>query len=82
MINNVQIKRSIVHLNVQKKSNISETSRLYDVSRSTLSQRFTGKSISRTEITNTYHIKLFTTQKEVLVDHINRLTDKKLSLTP
>ena len=82
MVNNVQIERAIAHLNAQKKSNISETSRLYDVSRSTLSRRFTKKSISRVEITNTCHIKLSTAQKEVLVSHINRLTDRGLSPTP
>ena len=82
MANNVQIERAIAHLNVQKKPSISEASRLYDVSRSTLSRRFTGKSTSRAEITNTCHMKLSTAQEEVLIGHINRLADRGLPPTP
>lgn len=82
MAHNVQIERAIAHLNAQKKPNISEASRLYDVSRSTLSRRFAGKTTSRAEKVETCNMKLSRAQEDVLVGHINKLADRGLPPTP
>ena len=82
MSNNAQIERALAHLNAQKKSNITETARIFGVTKSTFGDRFGGKSTSRTEFTSNTKKKLSTTQETVLVDYINSFSDRGLSSTP
>ena len=82
MSNNVQIERALAHLNVQKKSNITEAARIFGVAKLTLGDRFRGKSTLRTEFTFNTKKKLSTIQETVLVDYINSFSDCGLSPIP
>ena len=81
MSNNAQIERALAHLNAQKKPNITEAARIFGVAKSTLGDRFRGKSTSRTEFTSNTKKKLSTIQETVLVGYINLLSDRELSPT-
>lgn len=82
MAHNVQIERAIAHLKAQKKLNIAEAARLFDVSRSTLSRRFAKKTTSRAEKVEIHNMKLSRAQESVLIGHINSLSDRGLPPTP
>ena len=58
----------------QDKPNYLVTSKKYGVPRRTLSDRFTGKTVSRQEAASEYHQCLDTAQEEALIGLINRLT--------
>jgi Tc5 transposase DNA-binding domain len=82
MAHNAQIERAIAHLRAQKEPNIAATAREFAVARETLSKRFHRKTSSRAQVTATYHMKLSPAQEEVLVAHINKLSDRGLPPTP
>ena len=82
MAHNAQIERAIAHLEAQNSPNISATAREFGVSRETLSKRFHKKTVSRVQSTATHKMKLSPTQEEVLVAHINKLSDRGLPPTP
>jgi transposase-like protein len=82
MAHNVQIERAIAHLKEQNSPNISATAREFGVARETLSKRFHRKTTSRAQAAATHKMKLSTTQEEVLVAHINKLSDRGLPPTP
>jgi transposase-like protein len=82
MANEAQIERAIAHLKAQKKPNIAATAREFGVVRETLSKRFHGKTRSQAHMTATSRLKLSTAQEEVLVAHINKLSDRGLPPTP
>ena len=82
MSNNAQIERAIAHLEAQKKPNIAAAAREFGVAKSTLGDRFRGKSTSRAEITSNMKKRLSTAQEAVLVGHINSLSDRGLPPTP
>jgi Tc5 transposase DNA-binding domain len=82
MAHNAQIDRAIAHLKAQKKPNLAAAAREFGVARSTLDNRFHGKSTSRTENVSNTKKKLSTAQEEVLVAHINKLSDRGIPPTP
>jgi hypothetical protein len=82
MAHNAQIERAVAHLRAQKKPNTGATAREFSVARQTLSDRFHYKSTTREQVTATYHMKLSPAQEEVLVAHINKLSDRGLPPTP
>ena len=82
MTHNDHIESAIADLESQNRPNIAATAKKWNVARTTLSDRFKGKSASRDEITSHLHRKLSTTQEEALIAHINKLSDRGLPPTP
>lgn len=78
---NDQLTRAIEDLRSQKRPNIQATAKKYSLDRSTLSRRFRGKTTSRQEATSIYHKYLTNTQEQLLIRHINQLTDKAIPTT-
>ena len=65
----------------QDTPNYSAASKKYGVPRRTLSNRFTGKSVSRQAAAAEYHQRLDTAQEEALIELSNRLTNRGLPPT-
>ena len=82
MAHNKDIKLAIKDLKSQDVQNISKTAEKYGMSRTTLSDRFKGKSTSYSESRSIYQKLLTNTQEEVLLQHISDLTDCRLPPTP
>jgi transposase-like protein len=81
MSNEEQIKRALAYLRAQKKLNVAAAAREFFVAPSTLSNRFHKKSVSGERATATTQLKLSSTQKEILVAYINKLSNRGHSLT-
>ena len=69
---------ALADLAKQDTPNYSAASKKYGVPRRTLSNRFTGKSISRQAAASEHHQYLDTAQEEALISLINRLTNRGL----
>jgi transposase-like protein len=82
MAHNAQIDRAIAHLKAQNEPNIAAVAREFNVKRETLSKRFRGVTTSRADSVSNTKKKLSTAQEEVLVAHINKLSDRGLPPTP
>jgi transposase-like protein len=82
MAHNAQIERAIAHLRAQEKPNIAAAAREFGVERTTLSRRFNRKTVSHDEATASVRLKLSPAQEEVLIAHINKLSDRGLPPTP
>ena len=72
---------ALADLAKQDTPNYSAASKKYGVPRRTLSNRFTGKSVSRQAAAAEYHQRLDTAQEEALIELINRLTNRGLPPT-
>ena len=82
MAHNDRIKSAIADLESQRRPNIAETAKKWNVARTTLSDRFKGKSTSAAEAVSDTHKKLTTTEEETLIAHINKLSNRGLPPTP
>ena len=72
---------ALADLAKQDTPNYSAASKKYGVPRRTLSNRFTGKSVSRQAAASEHHQYLDTAQEEALISLINRLTNRGLPST-
>ena len=82
MAHNARIAEAIADLETQDCLNIAAIARKYQVARTTLSDRFKGKS-STIEDTNSYvRQKLTSTQEETLIEYVNKLNDRGFPPTP
>jgi hypothetical protein len=61
--------------------NYAHFARKYELDRSTLSWRHRGKTTSRKEATSEHRQNLTIAQEQLLLEHINRLTDRNLPPT-
>jgi Tc5 transposase DNA-binding domain len=82
MPNNHCIPEAIADLETQEVPNIAATAKKYGLDRTTLSRRWRGKTVSMEECVSTHRQCLTNTQEKVLVDLINRLTDRGMPPTP
>ena len=82
MAHNDRIAKAISDLESQNRPNIADTAKKWQLDRSTLSRRFRGETSSKAESISIASKKLSTTQEEVLIAHINKLSDRGLPPTP
>ena len=75
------IAKALADLKLQDQPNIAGTARRHNVSRTTLRGRFYKTQISQAEAASKYHRRLTDSQEEVLIGHINRLTNKGMPPT-
>ena len=68
-------------LSLQNKPNFAGTARTYKVKKTTLRARFLGIHRSRADAYPDTHQHLSATQEEVLISHINRLTNRDIPPT-
>jgi hypothetical protein len=82
MAHNARIAEAIADLESQARPNIAATAKKYAVARTTLSERFKGKSTTIEEATSYSRKQLTTTQEEALITYINKLNDRGFPPTP
>ena len=70
------IELALDDLKLQKKPNYSATARKFGVERTTLAKRFKGKTVSRAIANSEHQQHLTMDQEKVLVEYINKLTDR------
>jgi transposase-like protein len=75
------IDSAIADLYMQNKPNYAATAKKYQVNRTTLRRRFLGTQLSMAESRSEVHQKLTIIQEGVLIDWINRLTDRTMPPT-
>ena len=76
-----QIDLALSDLKAQDKPNIRGTAKRFNVTESTLRRRFNGQTVSRKAADSMYRQLLTSTQEEVLIQQINRLTDRGMPPT-
>jgi hypothetical protein len=72
---------AMANLNSQLDPNYTATAKRFDLVRSTLTRRIHGQSRSRAEYLSSETQRLTRQQEEVLIGHINRLTDRSMPPT-
>lgn len=82
MVNIEAISKAIDDLNSQKTPNVRATAEKYNIARSTLQDRFNGKSVSYSEARSRSTMLLTNAQESVLTNHINELSARGLHVTP
>jgi hypothetical protein len=82
MVNNEAIQLAIADLESQECPNYTATAKKYNISRVTLARRHQGIQQSRDKINSIHHKLLTTAQEEVIIKHINSLTDRAIPPTP
>ena len=76
-----QMELALDDLAQQNKPNFLGTAKKYGVPRTTLRDRFTGKTQSRQDAISEHHNCLTTAQEEALITQINRLANRGLPPT-
>ena len=82
MVNIEAISKAIADLNSQEAPNIRTTAKKYHVPRSTLQDRFNGKSVTYSEARSRSTMLLTNAQESVLIEHINSLSVRGFHPTP
>jgi hypothetical protein len=82
MINEAAIKQAINDLKSQKSPNYTATAKKYGLHRTTLMRRFKGECVSYDEACSRTHKLLTNAQERMLIEHIRKLSDRGLHLTP
>lgn len=82
MDHNAQMTSALADLESQKRTNFAATARKWQVERTTLAKRYKGKTGTVQEAISYTRQKLTNAQEEVLIAHLNRLTDRGLPPTP
>ena len=75
-----QIDDAVAYLKAQDVSNYVAVVKIYNVQSTMLQRRFLGLSISRTVTSIEHHQLLNTTQENVFLSYINRMTTRHISL--
>jgi hypothetical protein len=76
-----RIPEAIADLESQELPNVAATARKYDIERTTLRNRWKGKSTSMEECVSVYRQCLTTSQEQALILVINKLTDRNIPPT-
>jgi hypothetical protein len=82
MDHNARINSALADLESQMNINYSATARKWGVSRQTLAKRYKGETGTVQEANSYVRQKLTNAQEEVLITHVNRLTERGLPPTP
>lgn len=82
MVHNTQINSALADLESQEYINYAATARKWGVDRSTLSRRHWGDTATIQAANSYVRQKLTNAQEEVLIGHVNKLTDRGLPPTP
>ncbi|KAM4055601.1 DDE superfamily endonuclease [Hirsutella rhossiliensis] len=81
--NNFQhLTQAIIELQSQDRPKYAETARRYNIDKSTLWRRFKGKTASNHDANSYSRQKLTSAQEEILIGHVNKLTDRGIPPTP
>lgn len=78
---NARIELAIADLNQQDKPSLRGTAKRFSLIESTLRRRWKGQTISQEAAASKYKQRLTFAQEEVLIQQINRLTDRGLHPT-
>lgn len=73
---------ALADLESQERVNFAATARKWQVDRTTLAKRFKGQTGTIQEAVSYTRQRLTDVQEEVLIAHLNRLTDRGLPPTP
>ncbi|KAM4055202.1 hypothetical protein HRG_008535 [Hirsutella rhossiliensis] len=80
--NNFQhLTQAIIELQSQDRPKYAETARRYNIDKSTLWRRFKGKTASNHDANSYSRQKLTSAQEEILIGHVNKLTDRGIPPT-
>ena len=82
MSHNARIEAAIADLKSQERVNYAATARKWDLEPMTLQRHFISELTSIEEANSKLHQKLISTQEEVLIEHVNKLTDRGILPTP
>ena len=82
MATNEAIQLALADLELQERPNYAATAKKYNISRVTLSRRHQGTQLSRDESNSIHHKLLTTAQEEVIIKHLNNLSDCAIPPTP
>ncbi|KAM4062396.1 DDE superfamily endonuclease [Hirsutella rhossiliensis] len=81
MDHNTRIAEAIIELQSQDRPKYAETARKYNIDKSTLWRRFKGKTASNHDANSYSRQKLTSAQEEILIGHVNKLTDRGIPPT-
>ena len=76
-----RIELALADIEGQKKPNYAAIARKHEVDPTTLTRRHKGQTVSRVTVISEIHQRLTVQQEEVLIMHINKLTDRGIPLT-
>ena len=79
--NNTALELALADLRSQDRPHYRATALKYHVDKSTLRRRFLGLSTSAAAASSIYHQRLSAVQENVLIEQINRLTDRGIPPT-
>lgn len=82
MAHNARIAEAIADLESQSRPNIAATAKRFNVARTTLSDRFKGKSTTIEDVNSYVRQQLTQTQEEALIAYVNKLNDRGFPPTP
>ena len=81
MVNEEDMQKALDEIESLKDPNYAEIAKKYGLGRSTLSRRARGKTASRVEAHSQFHQCLTNAQEQVLINQINRLTERGIPPT-
>jgi hypothetical protein len=81
MVNEHDMMQALAECDISEEPNYAEIARKYNLLRTTLSRRHRGKTTSRREYQSQAHQCLTDAQEQVLINQINRLTERNLPPT-
>jgi hypothetical protein len=81
MTNEEAIKKALAELESSSKPNYTEIAQKYEIGRHALSRRHQGQTTSRHDFFSSHRQCLTDIQEELLIDQINRLTDRGIPPT-
>jgi hypothetical protein len=81
MAHEQDMKAALAELDASSKPNYTEIAEKYKLGRYALSRRHQGKTTSRADYFSNHRQCLTNIQEEILIDQINRLTDRGMPLT-
>jgi hypothetical protein len=82
MDHDAHIQAAITDLESQGQPNIAATARRWQIARETLSKRFRGETGPNRDATSYARRQLTGVQEDILIGHINKLSNRGLLLTP
>jgi hypothetical protein len=81
MVNEDDMKKALAEIESSEAPDYAAIARKYSLTRSTLSRRARGKTTSRAEFQSQVHQCLTNAQERVLINQINRLTERGIPPT-